>query len=49
MVEMGFKYRGVGRGFGGTLEIGNGNLRLPAPKPWTLDVKTGVSQILDSP
>jgi hypothetical protein len=29
------------------LEIGNGKLRLPAPKPWTLDIKTGVAQILN--
>lgn len=29
------------------LEIGNGKLWLPAPKPWTLDIKTGVSKILN--
>ncbi|MBW4889752.1 family 43 glycosylhydrolase [Mucilaginibacter sp. HMF5004] len=23
------------------LELGNGNLKLPAPKPWTLDIKSG--------
>lgn len=28
------------------LEIGQGKLRLPAPKPWALNVKTGVSKIL---
>jgi hypothetical protein len=27
------------------LEIGDGQLSLPAPKPWTLDVKTGEAQI----
>lgn len=26
------------------VEIGNGALRLPAPRPWTLDVRTGESQ-----
>jgi hypothetical protein len=31
------------------LEIGNGKLWLPEPKPWTLDLKTGVAQILTSP
>lgn len=29
------------------LEIGGGKLRLPAPKPWTLDVKSGRAKILD--
>lgn len=29
------------------LEIGNGKLWLPAPRPWTLDIKTGVSKILN--
>ena len=28
------------------LEIGNGQLRLPAPKSWTLNVKTGQAEIL---
>jgi hypothetical protein len=28
------------------LEIGNGNLRLPEPREWTLDVATGEAQIL---
>jgi hypothetical protein len=28
------------------LEIGNGKLWLPEPKPWTLDVKSGVATIL---
>jgi hypothetical protein len=28
------------------LEIGNGQLRLPEPKPWSLDIKTGVAQSL---
>lgn len=28
------------------LEIGDGKLRLPAPKPWTLDVETGEARIL---
>jgi hypothetical protein len=27
------------------LEIGDGKLRLPEPKEWTLDVKTGVAVI----
>lgn len=27
------------------MEIGNGALRLPAPKPWTLDIKTGEAVI----
>jgi hypothetical protein len=27
------------------LEIGNGTLKLPPPKPWTLDVVTGESSI----
>ena len=27
------------------LEIGDGKLRLPEPKPWTLDVKTGETEI----
>ncbi|HWX19915.1 MAG TPA: family 43 glycosylhydrolase [Candidatus Binatia bacterium] len=31
------------------LEIGNGKLWLPVPKPWTLDLKTGVAEILSSP
>lgn len=29
------------------LEIGNGKLWLPSPQPWTLDIKTGVSKILN--
>jgi hypothetical protein len=29
------------------LEIGDGKLRLPEPKPWTLDVVTGEAQILN--
>jgi hypothetical protein len=28
------------------VEIGDGNLRLPEPKPWTLDVKSGVATIM---
>jgi hypothetical protein len=28
------------------VEIGNGNLRLPEPKPWTLDLKSGKTEIL---
>ncbi len=31
------------------LEIGNGKLQLPEPKPWTLDVKTGEAVIQKSP
>ena len=31
------------------LEIGRGKLWLPEPKPWTLNVKTGESRILNSP
>ena len=31
------------------LEIGNGKLRLPEPKAWTLDLQTGLAQILNSP
>lgn len=31
------------------LEIGNGKLRLPAPKPWTLDLKTGEARIIGAP
>jgi len=29
------------------LQIGNGKVQLPAPKPWTLDVSTGEATILD--
>jgi hypothetical protein len=29
------------------LEIGNGKLRLPEPKPWVLNIKTGKSEILE--
>lgn len=28
------------------LEIGNGNMRLPAPAKWTLDIKTGEARVL---
>lgn len=28
------------------LEIGNGKLRLPEPRPWTIDVRTGATTIL---
>jgi hypothetical protein len=28
------------------VEIGDGTLRLPEPKPWTIDVKTGVAKVL---
>jgi hypothetical protein len=28
------------------LEIGDGKLWLPAPKPWSIDVKSGVARIL---
>ena len=28
------------------LEIGDGKLRLPEPKPWTLDIKSGRVSIL---
>jgi len=31
------------------LEIGGGNLRLPEPAPWTIDVKTGLSKLLQEP
>lgn len=31
------------------LAIGDGKLSLPAPKPWTLNMKTGVAEILNSP
>jgi len=31
------------------LEIGNGKLWLPEPKPWTLDLKTGVARTIPSP
>ena len=31
------------------LEIGNGKLWLPEPKPWTLDLKTGLATILSAP
>ena len=30
------------------LEIGDGNLRLPEPKPWTLDMETGEADIKKS-
>jgi hypothetical protein len=29
------------------IEIGDGKLRLPEPKPWTLDVKAGTAKIVD--
>ena len=28
------------------LTIGEGNMSLPEPKPWTLDVKSGVAKVL---
>ncbi len=29
------------------LEIGGGQIKLPEPKPWTLDIKTGITTVLD--
>jgi hypothetical protein len=29
------------------LEIGSGNLKLSEPKPWSLDVKSGIATVLD--
>jgi len=29
------------------LDIGDGQLKLPEPKPWTLDVKSGIATVLD--
>jgi len=29
------------------LELGDGRIKLPEPKPWTLDVKTGITSVLD--
>lgn len=31
------------------LEIGDGTLLLPKPAPWTIDVKTGIAQVLAEP
>jgi hypothetical protein len=31
------------------LEIGDGKLRLPEPRPWTIDVNTGETGFLDAP
>jgi hypothetical protein len=27
------------------VEIGNGSLKLPEPRPWTIDVKTGLAVV----
>ncbi|MGH9600569.1 MAG: family 43 glycosylhydrolase [Terracidiphilus sp.] len=31
------------------VEIGGGKMTLPAPRPWTIDVKTGETRLLDAP
>src|SRR5262249_19183084 len=37
------------RSLGMPTKIGDGNLRLPKPQPWTIDVKTGEVTISDKP